>query len=146
MTDIKELALRYAEAAGVKGFHWDGSLFDFVEPFIAAYLAEQEPVAWITKDGVRCNPLHMFTGPTTLAWEVPLFTAPPLPEPAPQDGTTHPAELPARETPVGAAPISEEVRELVERLRAWYRDGESLTARDAADLIERLAARITSPD
>ena len=44
--DIKELALRVAEeASGAKGFHWDGSLFDFVEPFLAAYHAEQEPVS-----------------------------------------------------------------------------------------------------
>ncbi len=44
MTDIEQLALRYAEAAGAKGFHWEGSLYDFVEPFLAAYLAEQEPL------------------------------------------------------------------------------------------------------
>ena len=63
-------------------------------------------------------------------------------EPAPQDGTTHPAESPARETPVGAAPSSEEVRKMVERLRNPTEPYgyQSQLACQAADLIERLAA------
>jgi hypothetical protein len=142
MTDIKELALRHAEAAGVKGFHWDGSLYDFVEPFLAAYLAEQEPVDYRYK-GTDGFWYRKIPSDVRVVQTQPLFTAPPLPEPAHSD---HPMRHYDRTCPAcneGAAPSSEEVREVVERLHEWYKVGESLTARDAADLIERLAARIT---
>lgn len=93
MTDIKELALRHAEAAGAKGFHWDGSLYDFVEPFLAAYLAEQEPVAYRIRQYGRSKLVwanHQMTRSENdgMVFDA-LFTAPPLPEPAPAPCTNN---------------------------------------------------------
>ena len=115
-------------------------------------------------------------------WE-PFYTAPPLPEPAPdwllkttQNLALHMAKeffpdvpqfevmadlagvisqidnmvcgLPREPITVCAAQSSEEVRETVERLRCFEhpnQTGEELM-QEAADLIERLAARVTSPE
>ena len=40
----------------------------------AAY--EDEPVGWIEgpHGAIRANPLHKYTGPTTLDWSIPLYT------------------------------------------------------------------------
>lgn len=137
MKDTKELALRVAEAAGVKGFHWDGSLFDFVEPFLAAYLAEQEPVAQIDEFGVFKDLTDDYLPEGTK-----LYAAPPEPAPQQQKPQTTIGDSadPAQPTAVCAAPSSEEVREMVERLRNMSQG--VWPYKRAADMIERLAARV----
>lgn len=48
--NINETALRVAEKLSKKGkFHWDGSLFDFIEPFIAELAKDAEPVAEVSE-------------------------------------------------------------------------------------------------
>ena len=75
-------------------------------------------------------------------------------EPAPQDSLKessspeHTSSTASDSRPACAAPSSEEVREMVERLRCFEhpnQTGEELM-QEAADLIERLAARVTSPE
>ena len=179
--DIKELALKVA-----KEMNWrmdEMTLETFATRLIAAYLAEQKPVAWwgsMWIMGSGPNPFHTckICGEKHPAVEIVLaehaeshlFRAPP--EPAPdwllktaQNLAQHMAKeffpdvpqfevlddlagvisqidnmvcgLP-REPILCAAPSSEEVDEVVERLRT-YPTRQHLIA---ADLIERLAARV----
>ncbi len=148
----------------------DAELTDFAQRFLVAYLAEQEPVSLYPCGFKELNSLVIKNGaylargmnedePVTesirssamvlvgyakdmsdLLAKQPLFTAPP--EPAPQQDKQESGDYGLTGSSAAcAAPSSEEVRETVERLRMWYRDGGSLTARDAADLIKHLAAR-----
>ena len=162
MTDIKELALRVAKETDEVTHSMDEFIPEFAQRFLAAYLAEQKPVAWVSD----CK--------TATFWqEVPpgtkLFTVPPLPESAPQQDSLKESSSPehtsstARDSrpAVCAAPSSEEVLIIASRLRvianaiadANYneltmripaepdRDADIVTMRAAA-LIERLAARV----
>jgi len=97
MTDIKELALRVATEtleledsfeSGSKYAVGDDELTDFATRFLAAYLAEQEPVATILgsdpfdeREGVRFG-IGDLMKLSKLPKGTKLFTAPP--EPAPQ--------------------------------------------------------------
>ena len=89
MTDIKELALRVAKEIALPakhitfaneiGYGFDGDeLADFAQRFLASYLAEQEPVAWLfdtEEDGKYWYDRYQPCGR-------PVFAAP-LPEHAP---------------------------------------------------------------
>ena len=186
MTDIKELAAHIArDMWGPEAVVQEAQ--DFAQRFLAAYLAEQEPVWYHSVDRHGVN--H-FTGPDEdCAYGAkPLYTAPPLPEaarnlyreiyevwagsegipmprtapeayllqlleqmvdiaktgmnmtePAPQQETIMPGRY--KGDALCAAPSSEEVREMVERLRNDETDLFRLQEK-AADLIERLAARV----
>ena len=128
--DIKELALKVA-----KEMNWrmdEMTLETFATRLIAAYLAEQEPVAWVPQfswqrsiDAVACSSKRSFD-------DIPLFTAPPEPAPQMPLGVSEGTATSAR-----AAPSSEEVAQMVEQLER----GDAIDCR-AADLIERLAARV----
>ena len=106
MTDIKDLALRVAKEvvlpakhitfANEIGYGFDGDeLADFAKRFLAAYLAEQKPVAWEITETVGNTTQTSITrqGPNSVSDDDkaefylhfrPLFyAAPPLPEPAP---------------------------------------------------------------
>ena len=157
MTDIKELALKTLGAMAEDGFHvyiityeagnerfeLDAPALDeYNKRLIAAYLAEQEPVWYHSVDRHGVN--H-FTGPDEdCAYGAkPLFAAPPLPEPAPQQETIMPGRY--KGDALCAAPSSEEVREMVENLRSRHRlmyqaSPIPSVMTEAADLIERLAA------
>ena len=87
MTGIKELALRVAKEvvlpakhitfANEIGYGFDGDeLADFAKRFLAAYLAEQEPVAWIDDEGTLTFRHNWMAKKGTK-----LFTAPPEPAP-----------------------------------------------------------------
>ena len=139
MTTIKEVAERTMQSCGPHEKLQDAYL-RFAQRFLAAYLAEQGPRGW-------WNPSYpslsvQLTKPYDGGGWEPFFTAPPLPEPAHSD---HPMRHYDRTCPAcneGATPSSEEVREMVERLRSPTEPYgyQSQLACEAADLIERLAA------
>ena len=234
MTDIKELALRVARETFTQDEHgfpdnvlWE-EITNFAQRFLAAYLAEQEPhgyvdaeqfARWNTLRGTEFESAERCYLPFSRTpyksdmtdCSLPIFTAPPLPEPAPQQTAkqrydkltegdapqspiealrffcllamneqdwldvepffdalnpvcaapyqdaiqiAHEAGFAGTSWTMGpeelahllkvarkrAAPSSEEVREMVERLRAYSIC--TVSNNDAADLIERLAARV----
>lgn len=149
----------------------NAAIIDNREAMLAAYLAEQEPVAFILQ---RSKDSHkrLSWGREDSCESIPLFTAPPLPEPAPHEqkpqlgagrgGQTSQCEVKSSsKSHVCAAPSSEEVLIIASRLRvianaiadANYneltmripaepdRDADIVTMRAAA-LIELLAARV----
>ena len=137
MTDIKELALQEAKDMLLQHYYDNGDYATFsVElctRFLAAYLAEQEPVARVRVTNAAISWSAYY--PTTLPiGEYDLFTTPPLPEPAPQLHPTHEANF-AAQVVLCAAPSSEEVREMMKYLY-------SIDEHIAANMIERLAARV----
>ena len=148
MTDIKELALRVAKEIALPakhitfaneiGYGFDSDeLADFAQRFLASYLAEQEPVAWLfdtEEDGKYWYDRYQPCGR-------PVFAAP-----LPEQGC---AEC-GKKASVGwalycvkcakqikDAPLLEDVLEMVERLRVVW--GTQL-GKEAADMLERLAA------
>jgi hypothetical protein len=161
MTDIKELALKTLGAMAEDGFHVyiityeagnerfeldEPALAEYNKRLIAAYLAEQEPVGYFHKHqyGDNCVVIENVVASAKDEEGVfPLFTA--LPEPAPQQQkpqtTIGDSADPAQPAAARAAPSSEEVREMVERLRNDEVDLFRLQEQ-AADMIERLAARV----
>ncbi len=168
MKDIKELALKVAGMPHNMGPH-DTSAFttecitDFATRLIAAYTEGQEPVAMVVDGGGELHLPKLQWVSANHSLETPtgskLFTAPP--EPAPQQkvcvtcgGTCEQffcntfkdrSDYSAHQATACAALSSEEVKEMVERLRElsccfekpWQSDYHK-----AADLIERLAARV----
>jgi hypothetical protein len=143
MTDIKELALKVAIDVGVwtvepsEVCFTEARLTYFATRLIAAYVEGQEPRGW-------WNPSYpslsvQLTKPYDGGGWEPFFTAPPLTEPAPQQETIMPGRY--KGDALCAAPSSEEVREMAERLRNDEVDLFRLQEQ-AADLIERLAARV----
>lgn len=137
MTDIKELALKVAKDIG----YWDEQeeyILDFATRLIAAYAEGQEPVLVISdykKAGRIARCTHTKYGETvSLPSGTKLFTAPP--EPAPQQSVRAADHDKATAC---EAPSSEEVARTVELLRInhWIPGNTK-----AADLIERLAARV----
>ena len=159
MTDIKELAQKAYEEVMKQSLRPQDKehVTAVCECFLAAYLAEQEPVG-VTDDYGNPMPFRNGQEEGSFPPRTKLFTAPPpLPEPAPHEqkpqlgagrgGQTSQCEVKSSsKSHVCAAPSSEEVREMVERLRKL--SAENPSPRDcideAADLIERLAARVTS--
>lgn len=170
MTDIKELALKVAKDIGYWD-EQEEYILDFATRLIAAYAEGQEPVLVISdykKAGRIARCTHTKYGETvSLPSGTKLFTAPP--EPAPQQSDrdrqhehtmkqfqevchgrnctankaqpTHSDECKADHDKATAceAPSSEEVARTVELLRInhWIPGNTK-----AADLIERLAARV----
>ena len=139
MKDIKELALKVAIDVGVwqvepsEVCFTEARLTYFATRLIAAYLAEQEPRGWWNPSYPALS-IQLTKPYDGGGWE-PFFTAPPLTEPAPQQETIMPGRY--KGDALCAAPSSEEVRELVEKLK----NGNVIDWK-AADLIERLAARV----
>ncbi len=139
MKGIKELADQIGAEVWPDTVRCITDLREFATRLIAAYLAEQEPDCWavLTPNGSKLVSPEEAKG---LLKAYPLFTAPP--EPAPQtDGSTT-VSAPDQERmsrSVCAAPSSEEVREIVK----WLNENPfSHRCKQAADLIERLAARV----
>jgi len=140
MTDIKELAWKVMKEMEEEGFVVEYH-YTFATRLIAAYLAEQEPRGWWNPK-YPTLPIQLTKPHAGGGWE-PFFTAPPLPEPAPR--------YPYRPA-VSAASSSEEVREIVSGLWAMIETinqghhaadhHDAITATQAADLIEHLAARV----
>lgn len=193
MTDIKELirGILDAELVEQKGELEGLTLrqmnavnaiaWNVAQRFLAAYLAEQEPVASVINTDNLYDIRWLDKIDVLLPHGAKLFTAPPLPEPAPQPAGKEDQAIydaiatnynkdtaPTKEQALealdsmddfarmadidaigprkvlddyinGAAPSSEEVREMVR----WLRTGFGIyTTCEAADLIERLAARV----
>jgi hypothetical protein len=146
MTDIKELALKVAIDVGVwtvepsEVCFTEARLTYFATRLIAAYVEGQEPRGWWNPSYPALS-IQLTKPYDGGGWE-PFFTAPHLLEPAPQQETVIDTPVdPASPPAVCAVPSSEEVREMVERLRDDETDLFRLQEQ-AADLIERLAARI----
>ncbi len=154
--DIKELALKIAEEMGGNLYTLMDRCEDFATRLIAAYMEGQEPVARVIDGGGELHLPKLQWVSANHSLETPigskLFTAPPEPAPRLPEGCMWAVtkgghsicQPPKSFCQKGAALSSEEVREMVGRLR---RDtGSRIVAEskchEAADLIERLAARV----
>lgn len=145
MKDIKELALRVAKEmdAEYPRQDWTKALWDadFATRLIAAYTEGQEPVAYKYISTTYPDRFYQISELTPEYFSrenwtpVPLYAAPPEPAPSEFSAEQRDKDWSAIKS---TAPSSGEVREMVERLR----DIIYVNPNDAADMIERLAARV----
>ncbi len=160
MKDIKELAQDTIDEMwpghGTLILH-ENDIVDFATRLIAAYLAEQEPVAWVPQfswqrsiDAVACSSKRSFD-------DIPLFTAPPEPTQAVESAIAQ--LVTALQQSKGwmrdyadsiirdaidrkTASSSEEVQSSLKWLRKAEFGAMQEYASRIADMIERLAARV----
>lgn len=142
--EIRAIAIKVAQDMG-DDEGTDAWIIEYATRFLAAITEKAEPVAldaiYAAWHGagvdIAGGNWKRFVGMLP-----PLFTHPAI-EPAPQEQkpqtTTVESGSPAQPVPVGAAPLPDDVAELVARLRGYHIC--TVTNNEAADMIERLANR-----
>lgn len=145
---IRAVALDLASKLSKDGkFHWDGSLFDLVDPLLADINAKAEPVFEVGFGWLKTKSGNITPCPNGTL----LYTHPAI-DHAPQQETIMPGRYKgdALDKPACAAPLPDEVTQMVERLRQHalpdpQDEREVLHApvlKAAANLIERLAKQV----
>ncbi len=165
MTNIKELALRVAKEtleledsfeSGSKYAVGDNELTDFAQRFLAAYLAEQEPVASVINTDNLYDIRWLDKIDVLLPHGAKLFTAPPLPEPAPQEAdNTAERSVVGSTAPACAAPTKAQALEALDSMDDFariadidaigprkvlkdYINGAAVSSKEVLEMVDRM--------